>query len=103
MLTQQCRTFSCEIDIWMSGIEILQKPSSGGYIVEQRKVSSTYLNQMEGRESTVATHFSSKLHMKMFANTGPSGDPRATPSIHEPIHNQGLLHFCGLGESSSAH
>ena len=26
---------------------------------------------MEGRESTLATHFSSKLHMKMFANTGP--------------------------------
>ena len=44
------------------------------------KVSSTYLIQMEGRESTSATHFSSKLHMKMFANTGPSGDPIATPS-----------------------
>ena len=29
--------FNCEVDIWMSGVEILQKPSSGSYIVEQRK------------------------------------------------------------------
>ena len=28
---------NCEINISMSGVEILQKLSSGGYIVEQRK------------------------------------------------------------------
>ena len=28
--------FNCELDIWMSGVEILQKLSSGGYIVEQQ-------------------------------------------------------------------
>ena len=32
------------------------------------KVSSTYLNQMEGRESTLATHFSSKLHIEFEEN-----------------------------------
>ena len=30
--------FDSEVDIWMSGVEILQKPSSGSYIVEQRKM-----------------------------------------------------------------
>ena len=29
--------FSCEFDIWMSIVEIPKKPSSGGYIVKQRK------------------------------------------------------------------
>ena len=29
--------FHCEVDIWLSGVEILQKPTSGGFIVEQRK------------------------------------------------------------------
>ena len=71
--------FSCEVDIWMSGVEILQIVAEAT-LSNNAKVSSTYLNQMEGRESTLATHFSSKLHMKMFANTGPSGDPIATPS-----------------------
>ena len=32
---------------------------------------------MEGREVTLVIHFSSKLRMKMLANTGPSGDPHS--------------------------
>ena len=45
------------------------------------KVSSTYLNQTERRASTVVTHFSSKKHKKMLANTGLTGEPIATPSV----------------------
>ena len=38
---------NCEIDIWMSGVEILQKLSSGGYIVEQRK-SVIHISKPDG-------------------------------------------------------
>ena len=47
--------FDSEVDIWMSGVEILQKPSSGSYIVEQRRSVIHISIQMEGRESTSAT------------------------------------------------
>ena len=45
------------------------------------KVSSTYPNQSEGQNLLFINHFSSKWHMKMFAKTGPKGEPMATPSI----------------------
>ena len=58
------------------------------------KMSSTYLNQMEGRESTLATHFSSKLHMKMFANTGPSGHPMVSLWGCFYLVTSSPLYFC---------
>ena len=45
------------------------------------KVSSTYLYQSDGRIWPFVTNLSSKWHMKMFAKTGPYGEPMATPSI----------------------
>ena len=36
-----------QIDIWMSGVEILQKRSSGCYIVEQRK-SVIHISKPDG-------------------------------------------------------
>ena len=45
------------------------------------KGSSTYLKQIEGRALPVMTHFSSKKHMKVFANIRPAGEPGAAPSV----------------------
>ena len=43
------------------------------------KVSSTYRVQKEG-SSFLSSHFFSMEHMKVVANSGPSGEPMATPS-----------------------
>ena len=42
-----CFKFNCEVDIWMSGVEILQKPSSGSYNVEQRE-SVIHISKPDG-------------------------------------------------------
>ena len=43
--------------------------------------SSTYLKQIEGRALPVMTHFSSKKHMKVFANIRPAGERGAAPLV----------------------
>ena len=43
------------------------------------QVSSTYRLWKEG-SSFLSSNFSSMGHMKVLANSGPSGEPKATPS-----------------------
>ena len=44
-------------------------------------MSLTYRFQNEGLISAFINHISSKSHIKMLAETGPNGEPMATPSI----------------------
>ena len=45
------------------------------------KVSSTYLNQGEGKNLLLINQFSLKWHMKILAKTRPKGEPMAISSI----------------------
>ena len=46
------------------------------------KVSSTNLNQIEGRAVPVVIYFPSKQHKKMLAKTDPTGEPMSIPSVY---------------------
>ena len=71
-------------------------------VSNNENLSSTYLNQMEGRESTFVNHFCSKSHMKMLANNGPSGDPIATHQFGRNNNRQIQSGFSWLQNSSKA-
>ena len=72
----------------MSGVAILQKPGSGSYIVEQRKSVIQISKPDGGTRINISNPFLFKVTHEMLANTGPSGDPIATPRFDRNNNHQ---------------
>ena len=67
---------NCEVDIWMSGVEVMQKPSSGGYIVEQRK-SVIHISKPDGgARINISNPFLFKVTHENVANKSKSLNTR---------------------------
>ena len=72
---------NCEFNVVMSPVQVMQKTQSIIFVLEKSK-GIVHIPEPNSRLIMLfSTHFSSKSHMKMFAKTGPSGEPIATPSI----------------------
>ena len=82
------RFYSSSMVNLMLGCPLLRKSrnlEAVSLLSNKEKLSSTYLNQMDGRDWLLVNQLTSKCHIQRLAKTGPNGDPIATPLIGHNI------------------